>query len=272
MRLVTWNLNSLRARLPRLLELLDRYTPEVVCLQETKVAADQLPQVELAAAGYHAVDHSSGRWNGVAVLVPIDADVTDVQVGLPAEPRPDDARWVEATVHGLRVVSVYVPNGREPDHPMFAEKLRFLDVARERVAGLVAAGPTVVAGDFNVAPEDRDVWDPTAFVGATHVTPAERGRLEALLAAGLVDAYRAVEPDANGFTWWDYRMGAFRRDMGMRIDLVLVSRHLRVNACHVDTAFRRANEAGDKPSDHAPVLVELDEAGRQGPDRRPAAG
>ena len=258
MRLVSWNLNSLRARLPRLLELLAEHAPDVVCLQETKVAAGQLPHLELTAAGYHAVDHSTGRWNGVAILVPTDVDAHAVQVGLPDEPNPDEGRWIEATVGRVRIASVYVPNGREPGHPMFAEKLAFLEAMRDRVGHLVAEGPTVVAGDLNVAPEDRDVWDPAVFEGATHVTPDERARLAAILAAGLRDAYRTAEPEGEGFTWWDYRMGAFRRGMGMRIDLALVSDHLAVRGCVVDTRYRRTNEAGDKPSDHAPLVCELD--------------
>jgi exodeoxyribonuclease-3 len=257
-RLVTWNLNSLKQRLPRVLELLDVHAPDVVCLQETKCAGDAFPHEVLAMAGYRAVDHGEGRWNGVALLVPDDVDVTDVQLGLPGEPNAAEARWIEGTVRGVRFVSVYVPNGRDPDHPMFQQKLDFLDAAHDRVAALVAAGPLVVAGDWNVAPEDRDVWDPAMFVGSTHVTPEERARVAAICDLGLVDAYRQVEPDAIGFTWWDYRMGAFRRGMGLRIDLVLVSHHLDVRSCAIDTAFRRDNAAGDKPSDHAPLVAGLD--------------
>jgi exodeoxyribonuclease III len=258
MRLVTWNVNSLRARLPRVLELLEQHAPDVLCLQETKVAAETFPHDALAVAGYRAVDRSEGRWNGVAVLVPQDVEVTDVVDHLPGEPNPAEARWIEATVGGVRVASVYVPNGREPAHPMFVEKLAFLEAMRDRVETLVEQGPVVVAGDVNVALEDRDVWDPDLFVGATHVTPDERERVHALLDTGLTDAYRAVEPEVDGYTFWDYRMGAFRRRMGMRIDLALVSEDLRVRSCEVDTTFRRNNQAGDKPSDHAPLVVGLD--------------
>lgn len=259
MRLVTWNVNSIRARLPRVLELLEQHAPDVACIQETKVAAGAFPHEQLAAAGYRAVERSEGRWNGVALLVPQDTDVVDVVTSLPGEPNPAEARWIEATVDGVRVASVYVPNGREPSHPMFLEKLTFLEAMRDQVELLAAAGPTVVAGDLNVAPEDRDVWDPAAFVGATHVTPDERAALAAVIDAGVVDAFRAVEPDEVGFTWWDYRMQAFRRRMGMRIDLALVSPHLRVRSCGVDTSFRAANAAGDKPSDHAPLVVGLEQ-------------
>jgi exodeoxyribonuclease III len=258
MRLVTWNVNSLRARLPRVLELLHEHAPDVVCLQETKVAAATFPHDTVGAVGYRAVDRSAGRWNGVALLVRDGLSVDDVRPSLSGEPDPEEARWLEADVDGIRVATVYVPNGREPGHAMFAAKLRFLAAVRDRVAELTAAGPTVVAGDVNVAPEDRDVWDPAAFVGATHVTPEERHGLAEILASGLRDAYRDAEPDAPGFTWWDYRMGAFRRGMGMRIDLALVSEHLAVARAQVDTTFRRVNQAGDKPSDHAPIVLDLE--------------
>lgn len=257
MRLVTWNVNSLKARLPRVLELLHEHAPDVVCLQETKVAAETFPHDTLAAVGYRAVDRSAGRWNGVALLVRQGLAVADVRPELSGEPDPAEARWLEAEVAGIRVASLYVPNGREPGHPMFAVKLRFLEAVRDRTAELTAAGPTVVAGDVNVAPEDRDVWDPALFVGSTHVTAEERHGLAEVLASGLRDAYRDAEPAAAGFTWWDYRMGAFRRGMGMRIDLVMVSEHLAVAGARVDTTFRRVNQAGDKPSDHAPLVVEL---------------
>jgi exodeoxyribonuclease-3 len=257
MRLISWNVNSIRARLPRVLALLEHHAPDIVCVQETKVAAETFPHGDLAAVGYRAVEHSEGRWNGVALLVPDNAVVSDVHVGLPSEPDPAEARWVEATIDGVRAVSVYVPNGREPLHPMFASKLSFLDAAKRRLETLVAAGPTVFAGDVNVALEDRDVWDIAAFVDATHVTPAERERLAGLLTVGLTDAFRHVDPEGQGFTWWDYRMGAFRRGMGMRIDYALISHHLDVTDCTVDTSFRRTNEDGIKPSDHAPLVVDL---------------
>ncbi|MFP4634599.1 MAG: exodeoxyribonuclease III [Nitriliruptoraceae bacterium] len=257
MRLITWNVNSVRARMPRVLELLDQHAPDVVCLQETKVSAEDFPHEAFTAAGYRVVERSEGPRNGVALVVPHDVGVEQVTVTLPGAPAPDEARWIEATIDGVRVVSVYVPNGREPEHPMFAQKLDFLDAMGERVAALAAAGPTVVAGDLNVAPEDRDVWDPAVFVGATHVTAEERERLWAMLERGVRDAFRTVVPDGSGFTWWDYRMNAFRRGMGMRIDLALVSSHLAVRSCRVETSFREPNQAGDKPSDHAPLTVEL---------------
>jgi exodeoxyribonuclease III len=267
-RLVSWNVNSLKARSPRVLELLHQHAPDVVCVQETKCAAAAFPHAELAAAGYRAVDHSCGRWNGVALLVREGLDATDVQLGLPGEPDASEARWVEATVDGLRVASVYVVNGRTPEDPMFGVKLHFLEAMRDRIEELLVDGPVVVAGDLNVAPEDRDVWDPAVFEGGTHTHPEERQRLAAILDLGLRDAFRVAEPDVQGFTFWDYRMGAFRRGMGMRIDAILASRDLEVRRCEVDTSFRRNNAAGDKPSDHAPLVAELE---RSTTAPRPAA-
>jgi len=259
-RVVTWNVNSLRARLPRVLELLSKHDPDVVLLQETKVAADAFPQGELADAGYESRHHSGGQWAGVAVLARSGLGLTCVRAGLPGEARADEARWIEAEVPGLgvRVASAYVVNGREVGSATFDEKLRFLDALAERAGALRDAGgaPLVVGGDFNVAPADLDVYDPAAFVGATHVTGAERERVAAILDAGaLVDAYRAVHPDEQQFTWWDYRQGHFHRGLGMRIDLLLVSEALapRLTACGIDRDLRK----GPKPSDHAPLLADL---------------
>lgn len=252
MRLVTWNCNSIRARMPRLLELLETHQPDVVCLQETKVAREAFPHLELAMAGYAAVDHSAGTWNGVAVLVPIDVDVSGAVFGLPGQPRPEEARWLEVDVRGIRVVSVYVPNGRHPDHPRFAEKLTFLDRVADRVAVLAAAGPLVVAGDVNVAPCDDDVWNPRRTAGRTHVTPAERAGVARVLAAGVRDAWGCAGHGPR-YTWWSNAPDAVARDRGMRIDLVLVSDDLTVTECVVDRGFR----GGHRPSDHAPVLARL---------------
>ncbi len=256
MRLITWNVNSIRARLPRVAELLDTHRPDVVCVQETKVAAETFPHAALAEHGYRAVAASEGRWNGVALLVPEGVTADAVVTDLPGAPDPHEARWVEAVVAGVRVASVYVPNGRDRDHPMFTAKLRFLEAMHDHLDGGTAR--TVVAGDMNIAPEDRDVWDVAQAGLTTHITEEERERLAALFSLGFVDAFRVVEPDAEGFTWWDYRMGAFRRGWGMRIDLALVGPGLAVTGCRVDTGFRRVNAAGDKPSDHAPLVVDLD--------------
>jgi exodeoxyribonuclease III len=256
-KLATWNVNSLKVRLPRVLEFLAEHEPDVLCMQETKCEAAAFPAAELERAGYRAVHHSAGRWAGVAIAARGEAPPAEPVAGLPGEVRGDEARWIEATVGGLRVASVYVPNGRAVGSPTFAEKLGFLDAAAERVAALRGSGgPLVLAGDFNVARDDLDVYDPAAFVGSTHVTPDERSRIDAILAAGgLVDALRHLRPDEVQYTWWDYRQGHFHRRMGLRIDLVLLSEALAPVLREVRIA--RDYRKGSKPSDHAPLLVEL---------------
>lgn len=265
MLLVTWNVNSLRARMPRVEELLEAHAPDVVCLQETKVAPEQFPHLELQALGYRAVDHSRGRWNGVAVLVADRHEVVEEVVGLPGSPVPDEARWVETVVRAaptpddrpdrahaqLRVATTYVVNGRSLDDPQFAVKLDFLAAVRERVAAITE--PLAVLGDWNVAPHDRDVWDPASVHGGTHVSADERDALEAV---GLVDGWDvAVERGPERFTWWDYRGGAFHRDRGMRIDLAMLGPDLatRCDFVGIDRELRK----GSRPSDHAPLLVRL---------------
>jgi len=257
MKIVTWNVNSLAVRLPRVLEFLAMHAPDVVCLQETKCEAAAFPAGELAAAGYRSVQHSAGRWAGVAILAREDHSLTAGATGLRGEAQAEEARWIEAGVDDLHVASAYVPNGRALDSPSFTEKLAFFDAMRGRVAELAAAGQRiVVTGDLNVTRDDRDVWDPAAFAGSTHVTPAERDRLEGVIEAGdLLDAYRHVHPDDRQFTWWDYRQGHFHRGMGLRIDYVLLSRGLaqRLERCGIERDFRK----GLKPSDHAPLVVDL---------------
>jgi exodeoxyribonuclease-3 len=252
MKLVTWNVNSLKARLPRVLEFLDLHAPDVACLQETKVDGDAFPEDELREAGYASIHHSAGRWAGVALLVREGLEASDPAYGLPGEVAEDEARWVEATVAGLRVASVYVPNGRAVGSPTFDEKLAFLEAMARRAPEL-----DVVAGDMNVCPTDLDVYDPVAFEGSTHVTPEERERLVAVAeAGGLADAYRVVHPEPEvGFTWWDYRQGHFHRKMGLRIDLALVDAE-RVAPALREVGIDRTFRKGPKPSDHAPLLVE----------------
>jgi exodeoxyribonuclease III len=258
MRLVTWNVNSIRARGERLFELLDALQPDIAFLQETKVDAAHFPHLELAARGYAAADWSGGRWCGVAVLAPTGVPITDVVLGLEGEREPDQARWIEATVGGVRCVSTYVPNGQLVGSEPFESKLVFYAAAARRIGRLAASGPLAVAGDMNVAPTDLDVWDPAAFVGSTHVTPVER-RAHAVLmeAGGLVDAYRALHPGEGpeAHTWWDYRAGAYHKRQGLRIDHVLLSASLadHLTGAHVDRAYRK----GSKPSDHAPVVIDL---------------
>lgn len=261
MLVATWNVNSLRARLPRVLEFLRTHRPDALCLQETKTTAEAFPHAELADAGYVAAERSSGQWTGVAILAPAAAPPVEVVRELPGEPFPDEARWVEATVRGVRIASVYVVNGRALDDPMFRAKLSMLEAIGARVRAL-AGGPLIVTGDFNIAPADRDVYDPAAFAGATHVSPPERAALGAILDGGLLDAFRVVEPAAVQHTWWDYRGGAFHRGHGLRIDLALVSADLapHLRACGIDREFRK----GPKPSDHAPLLLEIDDGAPTG--------
>jgi exodeoxyribonuclease-3 len=255
MRVVTWNVNSLRQRMPRVLEFLKEFQPDVACLQETKSPADAFPDLELAAAGYSAVNLSAGQWSGVALLARAGLELEDPVLGLPGDSVPEEARWCEATVGGIRFASVYVPNGRTPDNPEFPRKLAFLDAFAARVAEL-GPGRLIVTGDMNIAPADADVYDPAAFAGSTHVTPEERGRLEKILGLGMVDAYRRLHPDEVQYTWWDYRAGNFHKGLGLRIDLMLVSDELAggLRSCGMVRDYRK----GVKPSDHAPLLAELD--------------
>ncbi len=250
MKLATWNVNSLKIRLPRVLEFLALHAPDVLLLQETKCEPDAFPNAELADAGYHAVHHSAGRWNGVAIAARSELPLQQERQGLPGEAEAGEARWIEASAGGLRVASVYVPNGRGLDSPEFPKKLAFFDAMRERAAEL-----DVLGGDLNVTRSDIDVYDPAAFAGSTHVTPDERARFDALLEAGLSDAYRHLHPDDVGFTWWDYRQGHFHRKLGLRIDYLLLGPRLAggVTSCGIDRNFRK----GTKPSDHAPLLAEV---------------
>ncbi|GGK07035.1 exodeoxyribonuclease III [Pilimelia anulata] len=259
MRVATWNVNSVKQRLPRLLGWLDQRRPDVVCLQETKVADDAfaaLLDAELAPRGYAAAVHGEAQWNGVAILSRVGLD--DVVRGLPGEPGfpHREARAVSATCGGVRVHSVYVPNGRVPDSDHYRYKLDWLAALRT----VVAAGPAdvLVCGDLNIAPADADVYDPAAYVGQTHVTPPERAAYGALLATGLRDVVRERWPDERVFTYWDYRAGMFHKDLGMRIDLVLAGAPVagRVRAAWIDRHARK----GTGPSDHAPVMVDLDAA------------
>jgi len=258
-RVATWNVNSLRQRLPRLLPWLDQRRPDVVCLQETKLtddAFDELLSDELAGRGYKVARHGEGQWNGVAILS--RAGLEEVLVGVPNEPGfPEpEARAVSALCGGVRVYSVYVPNGRVPDSEHYRYKLEWFAALRQAVAPHLNAA--LVCGDMNVAPTDADVFDPDAYVGQTHVTPPERAALAGLVALGLHDVVRDRWPTERVFTYWDYRAGMFHQDLGMRIDLVLASDAVasRVRAAWVDRQARK----GTGPSDHAPVIVDLDEA------------
>jgi exodeoxyribonuclease-3 len=256
MRVATWNVNSLKARLPRVEEWIEIFRPDVLCMQETKLTDEAFPAMAFGALGYEAAHHGQGRWNGVAIASRVGLD--DVVAGF-ADADPDDAeaRLLRATCGPLRVASVYVPNGREVGHEQYEYKLRFLD----RLAATLEtqedpSAPFVLAGDFNIAPEDRDVWDPAAFEGATHVSAPERERLVVLEKWGLEDVFRRLY-DADGlFSWWDYRAGNFHKKKGMRIDLQLATRPAaeHLSAMLIDRNARK----GKSPSDHAPVVADYD--------------
>ena len=258
-RVATWNVNSVKQRMPRLLPWLDQRQPDVVCLQETKLADEAFTALlgpELDAREYAVASYGEPRWNGVAILsrAGLDGVVTGIP-GAPGFPHPE-ARAVSATCGGIRVHSVYVPNGRTPGSEHYHYKLAWLAALREAVK----AGPeaVMVCGDVNIAPADADVFDPDAYVGQTHVTPPERAALAELQALGLHDVVRDRWPGERVFTYWDYRAGMFHQNLGMRIDLVLASSPVagRVKAAWVDREARK----GTGPSDHAPVIVDLDEA------------
>ena len=258
-RIATWNVNSVKQRVPRLLPWLDERQPDVVCLQETKLADEAFTKLlgkDLQERGYEVAAHGEPTWNGVAILSKVGLD--DIVAGLAGAPGfpHAEARAVAATCGGIRVVSVYVPNGRVPESEHYRYKLAWLGALKE----LVATGPeaTIVCGDMNIAPTDDDVFDPEAYIGQTHVTAPERAALAELQSLGLRDVVRERWPNERVFTYWDYRAGMFHKDCGMRIDLTLASGSVadRVKAAWVDRHARK----GTGPSDHAPVIVDLDEA------------
>jgi exodeoxyribonuclease-3 len=258
-RVATWNVNSVKQRVDRLLPWLDQRAPDVVCLQElklTEAAFASLLGSSLADQGYEFAAYGEAQWNGVALLSRVGLD--DVQRGFDGEPGfpHQEARAISATCGGVRVHSLYVPNGRVPDSDHYKYKLAWLAAFRD----VVAAGPAdvMVCGDMNIAPADADVFDPQAYIGQTHVTTPERDALAALLATGLHDVVRDKWPASRVFTYWDYRAGMFHQDLGMRIDLILASTSVagRVAAAWVDREARK----GAKPSDHAPAIVDLDNA------------
>ena len=253
MKLATWNVNSLSVRLPQVLDWLAAQQPEVLVLQETKLTDDKFPQADIRAAGWHSVWFGQKTYNGVALLS--RSEPLDVVRNLPGF---DDAqaRVIAATVDGLRVIGAYFPNGQAPGTDKFAYKMAWLDALRAFVAAELARHPRLVLmGDYNIAPEDRDVYDPVAWAGQIHCTPEERAHFRALCGLGLVDAFRLFEQPAKCWSWWDYRNLAFRKNQGLRIDHILVSEALRpqVAACLIDKLPRK----NERPSDHAPVLVEL---------------
>ena len=276
MRIATWNVNSLKARLEAVEKWLERARPDVLLLQETKVADDDVPLLPFTMAGYEVVHHGEGRWNGVAIASkrPATDIVTNFGDGPVRDSRSgatgvgeddfdpfDEARMVSAVVDGIRFVSLYAPNGRVVDSPFYVGKLRWYErLARWLAETQDPAQPLVLGGDYNVTPTDDDVWDPVKAHGGTHVSPAEREQLATLRAWGLHDGFRTVRPEPARFSWWDYRAGMFHRNEGMRIDLLYVTEpvNARVVAAEID---REARKGPPTPSDHAPVTLDLDEPG-----------
>lgn len=259
MRITSWNINSLRARLSRVERWLTDFEPDVVCLQETKLADEAFPAATFAMLGYESFHNGQGRWNGVAVLsrVGLDDPVAGFGPGIEADP---DARLVWATCGGVRVASAYVPNGRALGHDHYHYKLSWLGRLREALDVQADPNePVIVCGDFNVAPEDRDVYDPAAFTDSTHTSGPERTRLAALADWGLADLFRQHHADGGLFSWWDYRAGNFHKRKGMRIDLLLGSAPAAA-ACRYALIDRneRKGPRSDPPSDHAPVFADLD--------------
>jgi exodeoxyribonuclease-3 len=270
MRIATWNVNSLKARLDKLAWWLERARPDVVLLQETKLADEAAPREELMRLGYGLAHHGQGRWNGVAIASRLEIADVVTNFGRPiggvtdeegdAEPLAE-ARMVSAVCGGVRVVSLYAPNGREVGSPFYEAKLSwFAHLERWLGAACDPGQPLVLGGDFNVAPTDADVWDAAACHGGTHVSPREREAFARLSAWGLIDSYRLLHPEPGRFTWWDYRAGNFHKNLGMRIDHLLVTRVVadRARWAEID---REARKGKPLPSDHAPLVLDLDEPG-----------
>ncbi|WP_461024845.1 exodeoxyribonuclease III [Thalassiella azotivora] len=262
MRLATWNVNSVRARIDRVISWIERSDVDVVALQETKCKDEQFPEDRFADIGYEVAHHGLSQWNGVAVVSRVG--LSDVTVGFPGmpgwgEPAESEARAIGATCDGVRVWSLYVPNGRTLDDPHLAYKLDWLARLREAGAGWLSEDPDAqiaLCGDWNVAPTDDDVWDPEFFVGRTHVSPEERAAFHGVVEAGFADVVRPHCPGPGTFTYWDYTQLRFPKKQGMRIDFALASPALaqRVSGALIDRQERKGKGA----SDHAPVVVDLD--------------
>lgn len=252
MRIATWNVNSLKVRLPRVEAWLADVQPDVVCLQETKLADPAFPDLAFRTLGYEAVHHGEGRWNGVAILSRVGLD--EPMSGFGPDDDDPDARLVWATCGGIRIASAYVPNGRSLEDDHYRYKLDWLARLRDLLDTLDPTDPVIVAGDYNIAPTDADVWKPAAFEGATHVSPPERDAIAALEDWGLTDTFRVLQPEAGLYSWWDYRGGSFHKKQGMRIDLLMATAPV-VDRLTFTTIDRNARK-GKQPSDHAPVVVQ----------------
>ncbi|MSQ92298.1 MAG: exodeoxyribonuclease III [Gammaproteobacteria bacterium] len=254
MHIATWNVNSLRVRLPHLAAWLAANPVDAIGLQELKLPDEQFPRAEIEALGLHAAHYGQKTYNGVAILA--RGALADVTTGIPGDVDPQ-RRVIAATIGGVRLINVYVPNGQEVGSEKYAYKLAWLERLRAWLADEITQYPRLaIVGDFNIAPEDRDVHDPAKWEGSVHVSEPERKALSAITGLGLVDLFRRFEQPPGTWSWWDYRMGAFRRNHGLRIDLVLASAALaaRCTACTVD----RSPRAWERPSDHAPVVASFD--------------
>jgi len=254
-KLATWNVNSIRARLDLVLDWLQRRRPDVLCLQETKVVDDLFPAQAFSEIGYFTVHSGQQTYNGVGILSL--EPVTDVRRDFPLADN-DERRLISGVVRGLRVYSAYIPNGRDPLHPFFPVKLAWIDALGDLLLGQGRARqePVMLMGDFNVAPEPRDVYDPVALEGKIHFSAEEHAALERLRERGLVDAFRVRRPEDGLYSWWDYRQGAFRRNLGYRIDHIWITPDLTDRV--VDAYIDRDERAREHSSDHAPVVVELE--------------
>lgn len=256
MLIVTWNVNSLKARLPRVEAWLAEVQPDVVCIQETKLAQDKFPTDAIAALGYESAHFGQGQWNGVAILSKVGLDDV-MQNFAPGVEQDGEARIISATCGGVRVSSVYVPNGREIDHDHYRYKLSWMARLRQHLdATCKPTDDVVVGGDFNIAPEDRDVWDVAQFANATHVSAPERESLAKVCEFGMEDTFRRFHDESGLFSWWDYRGGSFHKGHGMRIDLLLATKSVAERATW--TAVDRNARKGESPSDHAPVMLRID--------------
>ncbi|HYE92963.1 MAG TPA: exodeoxyribonuclease III [Terriglobales bacterium] len=271
MRIATWNVNSLRARLEKVQWWLERAKPDVLLMQETKLADADAPAAAFREVGYELAHHGQGRWNGVAIASRCGIADVVTNFGEPLRPDPtpeiaDDqplaeARMIAATCGDIRVVSIYAPNGRSLDSPQYPLKLAWYErLARWLAESADKRAPLAIGGDFNIAPTDEDVWDATACHGGTHVSAPERAAFGKLCAWGLTDAYRGLHAEGGRYTWWDYRAGNFHKNFGMRIDHLLVTAPLakRLVAAEID---REARKGKPVPSDHAPLLIDVDTPG-----------
>jgi exodeoxyribonuclease-3 len=253
-KIITWNVNSIRSRLERALALLERHQPDVLCLQETKVQDEIFPRADFESAGYHVELHGQKTYNGVALISKEPAE--DVARGFPGDGEDAQARLIAGTFAGVRVIDVYVPNGQDVESEKFPYKLGWLKQLHDEIAAAhTPDDPVVLLGDFNIAPDERDLYDPEAFRGRIHFHPKEHEALARLSAWGFEDLFRAHHEEAGFYSWWDYRQLGFPKNRGLRIDLVLGTPPMRARCtgCEIDREERK----GKKPSDHAPVIAEF---------------